>query len=111
MISSSLLLFFLALLKVVSAMENPFGFIGPSSPMLFLNGFHFISGAPDHYLHVNHHCAIMNADFIQCLVFTPGSNPARMVGIEYIVSGDAFAKFPMEERQLWVTSTSRLRVE
>ncbi|KAF2454904.1 putative lipo protein [Lineolata rhizophorae] len=69
--------------------------------MLFLNGFHFISGQPDAYIHANHHCSIMNADFIQCAIYVPGTNPARLAGIEYIVSGALFSTFPHEERQLW----------
>ncbi|KAF2470859.1 DUF1264-domain-containing protein, partial [Lindgomyces ingoldianus] len=66
-----------------------------------LNGFHFISGHPDQVLHANHHCSIMSADFIQCAIFVPGTNPARLAGVEYIISGNAFAKLPLEERQLW----------
>ncbi|PVH97581.1 DUF1264-domain-containing protein [Periconia macrospinosa] len=69
--------------------------------MLFLNGFHFISGHADQVLHANHHCSIMSADFIQCAIFVPGTNPARLAGVEYIISGAEFAKLPMEERQLW----------
>jgi hypothetical protein len=80
---------------------NQFGLVGPQNAMLFLNGFHFISGAPDHFLDANHHCTIMSSSFIQCAIYVPGSNPARLAGIEYIVTGEAFAKLPMEERELW----------
>ncbi|KAH7065460.1 putative lipoprotein [Macrophomina phaseolina] len=69
--------------------------------MLFLNGFHFISGAPNHYLQANHHCVVMDADFIQCAIYVPGSNPARLAGVEYIISGAAFAQLDYQERQLW----------
>lgn len=84
-----------------SAHGNQFGLVGPQNLMLFLNGFHFISGEPGHYLQANHHCAIMREDFIQCAIYVPGTNPARLAGVEYIISGDAFSKLPMEERQLW----------
>ncbi|KIX06462.1 uncharacterized protein Z518_04438 [Rhinocladiella mackenziei CBS 650.93] len=81
------------------------GLIGPENAMLFLNGFHFISGEPDHYLQANHHCSLVGNTgfdaFIQCAIYVPGTQPARLAGIEYIVSGDAFASFPIEERQLW----------
>jgi hypothetical protein len=80
---------------------NQFGLVGPQNAMLFLNGFHFISGEPSHFLHANHHCTIMSSSFIQCAIYVPGTNPARLAGIEYIVTGEAFAKLPMEERQLW----------
>ncbi|KAJ4296350.1 hypothetical protein N0V90_006395 [Kalmusia sp. IMI 367209] len=69
--------------------------------MLFLNGFHFISGHPGQVLHANHHCSIMSADFIQCAIFVPDTNPARLAGVEYIISGPAFETLPMEERELW----------
>lgn len=88
-----------------AASSNPLpqklGLIGPENMMLFLNGFHFISGAPNHYLQANHHCVLMSADFIQCAIYVPGSNPARLAGVEYIVSGDAFAELDHQERQLW----------
>jgi hypothetical protein len=81
------------------------GLIGAENTVLFLNGFHFISGAPDHFIQANHHCALANGTgfdaFIQCVIYVPGTNPARLAGIEYIVSGDAFETFSMEERQLW----------
>jgi Protein of unknown function (DUF1264) len=95
------LLSLLPLLGTASLTPNQFGLVGPQNAMLFLNGFHFISGAPDHFLHANHHCTIMSSDFIQCAIFVPGSNPARLAGVEYIVTGEAFEKLPMEERQLW----------
>jgi hypothetical protein len=69
--------------------------------MLFLNGFHFISGHPEQVIHANHHCSIMSTDFIQCAIYVPGTNPARLAGVEYIISGSAFEKLPMEERELW----------
>lgn len=80
---------------------NEFGLVGPQNAVLFLNGFHFISGHPDEYLQANHHCVIMSSSFIQCVIYVPGSSPARIAGIEYIVTGDAFAQLPLEERELW----------
>ncbi|KAL1630540.1 hypothetical protein SLS56_004814 [Neofusicoccum ribis] len=77
------------------------GLIGPENMMLFLNGFHFISGEPNHYLQANHHCVLMSSDFIQCAIYVPGSNPARLAGVEYIISGSTFSTLPMAERQLW----------
>lgn len=43
----------------------------------------------------------MSSSFIQCAIYVPGSNPARLAGIEYIVTGEAFKNLSMEERQLW----------
>jgi hypothetical protein len=86
---------------VGAVVPNQFGLVGPQNAMLFLNGFHFISGHSDHYLQANHHCVIMSTSFIQCALYAPGSNPARLAGIEYIITGEEFAKLPMDERKLW----------
>jgi hypothetical protein len=80
---------------------NQFGLIGPSSVMLFLNGFHFISGHPEQVIHANHHCVITTPSFIQCAIYVPGTNPARLAGVEYIIGSDIFETLPMEERELW----------
>lgn len=90
-----------------SLVPNEYGLAGPQNAMLFLNGFHFISGAPDHFIHANHHCTIMTADpvFLQCLIYVPGTNPARVAGIEYIIGADAFEKLDYEEKQLWHSHT------
>ncbi|KAF1988518.1 DUF1264-domain-containing protein [Aulographum hederae CBS 113979] len=80
---------------------NQFGLVGPSNMMLFLNGFHFINGQPSHYIHANHHCVLVTADFIQCAIYVPGTNPAHLAGVEYIISAAAFAQLPMEEREMW----------
>lgn len=37
-----------------------FGLIGLQNAVLQLNGFHFISGAQDHYLAANNHCVLMS---------------------------------------------------
>ncbi|KAI9728293.1 MAG: hypothetical protein M1834_007697 [Cirrosporium novae-zelandiae] len=78
-----------------------FGLVGPQNLMLLLNGFHFISGHSDQYLQANHHCVVMSSEFIQCAIYVPGTNPARLAGVEYIITGEAFAKLPYEEKQLW----------
>jgi hypothetical protein len=87
--------------SVASQQPNTFGLVGPQNTMLFLNGFHFISGHPEQSVQANHHCTINGPVFVQCIIYIPGTNPARIAGVEYIIPGDAFAKLPLEERQLW----------
>jgi len=43
----------------------------------------------------------MSPSFIQCAIYVPGTNPARLAGVEYIISAAAFEQLPLEERQLW----------
>jgi hypothetical protein len=78
-----------------------FGLIGPQNALLQLNGFHFIIGAPNHYLQANHHCAIMSEEFIQCAIYVPDSAPARLAGVEYIITASVFARLDDVEKQLW----------
>jgi uncharacterized protein DUF1264 len=89
------------LFTVAALTSNQFGIVCPQNAMLFLNGYHFIGGYPDHYLQANYHCVIMSASFIQCALYVPGSSPARLVSIEYIVTGEEFIKLHIEERKLW----------
>lgn len=95
--------FLLSFTRASSLFPNAYGLAGPENVMLFLNGFHFISGSPEHYLSANHHCVIVTADpvFLQCLIYVPGTNPVRLAGIEYIIGKEAFEKLDYEERQLW----------
>ncbi|RPA82948.1 DUF1264-domain-containing protein [Ascobolus immersus RN42] len=77
------------------------GAVGPNNAVLFLNGFHFISGNEGKQLQADHYCALISNDFIQCTIYEPGANPEKLMGVEYIISGDRFAKLPDEEKQLW----------
>lgn len=79
----------------------PFGQIGPNNAVLFFNGFHFVNGKMSHQMQANHHCAIMSADFIQCVIYDSHFLPSRLRGIEYIISRAAFINLPEEEKQLW----------
>ncbi|RYC58786.1 hypothetical protein CHU98_g7416 [Xylaria longipes] len=56
----------------------PFGLAGPQGTVLFLNGFHFVSG-----------------------LYNTATTPAHLAGIEYIITEEAFVTLDYEERQLW----------
>ncbi|KUJ19359.1 DUF1264-domain-containing protein [Mollisia scopiformis] len=79
----------------------PFGNIGPEGSVLFLNGFHFLSGNASAEISANHYCTILSDDFLQCTVYTTGTTPEHLAGIEYIISPTLFATLSFEERQLW----------
>ncbi|KAH8879165.1 DUF1264-domain-containing protein, partial [Thozetella sp. PMI_491] len=64
-------------------------------------GFHFVSGHSDWEISANHYCVIVTDDLLQCVVYSASTTPARLSGIEYIVSSAAFETFDYEERQLW----------
>lgn len=69
--------------------------------MLFLNGFHFVSGHNDYEVSANHYCVIIRDDMLQCVIYNTATTPAHLAGIEYIVTEDAFKSLDFEERQLW----------
>ncbi|KAI0450057.1 hypothetical protein F5B21DRAFT_517718 [Xylaria acuta] len=82
----------------------PFGLAGPQGTVLFLNGFHFVSGPfedTDYEVSANHYCVIIRDDMLQCVVYNTATTPAHLVGVEYIITEDAFVTLDYEERQLW----------
>ncbi|KAI0967539.1 hypothetical protein F4678DRAFT_246181 [Xylaria arbuscula] len=79
----------------------PFGLAGPEGTVLFLNGFHFVSGHTDYEVSANHYCVIIRDDLLQCVIYNTATTPAHLAGIEYIVTEEAFATLEYEERQLW----------
>ncbi|KJZ69476.1 hypothetical protein HIM_11138 [Hirsutella minnesotensis 3608] len=81
--------------------NRSFGHYGPDGTVLFLNGFHFVSGRTSWRISANHYCVIVSDDLLQCAVYNTNTSPALLVGVEYIVSRKAFQSLPAEERQLW----------
>ncbi|KAI0906317.1 hypothetical protein F4823DRAFT_627160 [Ustulina deusta] len=79
----------------------PFGLAGPQGTVLFLNGFHFVSGHTDYEVSANHYCVIIRDDMLQCVVYNTATTPTHLAGIEYIITEEAFATLDYEERQLW----------
>jgi hypothetical protein len=93
--------FSIATLPIIARAALPFGHLGPENTVLFLNGFHFLSGDTNAEISANHWCAIISDDFLQCVVYNTATAPTRLAGIEYIISPTAFESLDYEERQLW----------
>ena len=68
---------------------------------MYLDGFHFVSGAMDDQMEAHHYCTQVNEDVTQCLIYDGNKEDALLIGIEYIISERLFKTLPMEERQLW----------
>jgi hypothetical protein len=49
----------------------------------------------------DHYCSHLNADVWQCIIYESDSKTARLIGVEYIISGKLFATLPAEEKKLW----------
>lgn len=92
--SSPLTLF--TIMAAVAATALPFGHYGAEGTVLFLNGFHFVSGHTDWEISANHHCVIAADYLLQCAVYNTATTPAHLAGIEYIITPDAFQNLSME---------------
>ncbi|MDP2138592.1 MAG: OBAP family protein [Candidatus Didemnitutus sp.] len=64
-------------------------------------GFHFYSGDLKRALRVHHYCSHLNRDVLQCVIYDSDQPDARLIGIEYIISGELFRQLPAEEKKLW----------
>jgi hypothetical protein len=67
----------------------------------YLDGFHFYNGRMNGQMEAHHYCAILNEDFIQCVIYDGNVKDAKIMGIEYIVSEKLFATLPAAEKPMW----------
>jgi hypothetical protein len=67
----------------------------------YLDGFHFANGSLDAQMEAHHYCGHVNEEVIQCALFDGNDEDAKLVGIEYIISGALFGQLPKDEKHLW----------
>jgi hypothetical protein len=67
----------------------------------YLDGFHFYNGRMDAQMEAHHYCSVLNDDLIQCVIYDGSVREAKIMGVEYIVSGELFATLPDAEKALW----------
>jgi hypothetical protein len=67
----------------------------------YLDGFHFYGGHMQGQMEAHHYCAIVNEDFIQCVIYDGNLEDAKIMGVEYIVSEKLFATLPAQEKPMW----------
>jgi hypothetical protein len=67
----------------------------------YLNGFHFYNGNPEAQMEAHHYVSQLNQDVYQAIIFDGNSSDAKIMGVEYIVSGKLFATLDEEEKKLW----------
>jgi hypothetical protein len=68
---------------------------------VYLDGLHFRNGRMEEQMDVHHYCGALNEDLIQCVLYDGNGKDARMVGVEYVVSGKLFESLPEEEKAMW----------
>ena len=67
----------------------------------YLDGFHFYNGRMEAQMEAHHYCAVLNEDLIQCVIYDGSVRDAKIMGVEYIVSGALFATLSEDEKALW----------
>ena len=67
----------------------------------YLDGFHFYNGNMKSQMEAHHYCAIVNEEVIQCVIYDGNLKDAKLMGVEYIVSGKLYQGLPAAEKALW----------
>jgi hypothetical protein len=68
---------------------------------VYMDGFHFYSGNMNAQMEAHHYCTVVNEDLTQCVIFDGNDRSSKLMGVEYIVSRNAFQTLPADERKLW----------
>src|SRR5437763_10764611 len=64
-------------------------------------GIHFYSGDMSRQIIAEHYCSHLSDEVLQCVIYDSNKPGARLIGVEYIVSGKIFESLPPEEKKLW----------
>lgn len=67
----------------------------------WLDGLHVAKDDPSHVSEHQHYCDVLSDELIQCALYDRTGPRAHLVGVEYVLSEDAFAALPEDERQYW----------
>ncbi|MCF6159458.1 MAG: DUF1264 domain-containing protein [wastewater metagenome] len=73
---------------------------------LYLCAFHIAKDNPDLQIEAHHYCSmrelkIHNGELHQCIIYDSREAPARLLGIEYIISDETYQKLPAREKKYW----------
>jgi len=68
---------------------------------VYMDGFHFYNGNLKGQMEAHHYCSVLNEDLNQCVIFDGNGGSAKIMGVEYIVSGKLFQTLSGEEKKLW----------
>ncbi|KAF7874982.1 hypothetical protein EAF04_002155 [Stromatinia cepivora] len=66
-----------------------------------LNAFHVYVDEPGRCVEANHYCTHLSGEVRQCLIYDAPKNPARLIGVEYMITRRLYEKLGEEERKLW----------
>lgn len=68
---------------------------------MYLDGFHFYADDLGRQIEAHHYCSKVNDNLHQCVIYDGNGPDAKLIGIEYIISEEAFQQLPEKEKRLW----------
>ncbi|MFL6451718.1 MAG: OBAP family protein [Bryobacteraceae bacterium] len=68
---------------------------------VYMDGFHFYNGNVNAQMEAHHYCSVVNEDLTQCVIFDGNDKSSKLMGVEYIISRNAFETLSADERKLW----------
>jgi hypothetical protein len=68
-------------------------------------GIHMAKANPKLQFVTQHYCAAHSGGMFQCVLFDGTGKDAKLVGIEYIISDEAYRKLPDDEKKYWHVHT------
>ena len=66
-----------------------------------LNAFHVYASDTSRTVEANHYCTHLSANVRQCLIYDSPKNPAKLIGVEYLIARQLYDALPKEEKKLW----------
>lgn len=67
----------------------------------YLDGFHFYNGNINAQMEAHHYVSQLNEDVYQAIIFDGNDDKAKIMGVEYIITGRLFKTLSEEEKKLW----------
>lgn len=74
---------------------------GPNAMHLYLCAFHIAKENPGFQIEAHHYCAPAGKDIHQCVIYDKRSENAKLLGVEYIITDEAYQKLAAEEKKYW----------
>ena len=73
---------------------------------LYLCAFHIAKNNPDFEVEAHHYCSMRDlnigkADLHQCVIYDSKEAPAKLLGIEYIISNETYQSLSDDEKKYW----------
>src|SRR5690606_19339344 len=61
---------------------------------VYLDGFHFYNGNMEAQMEARHYVSQLNEDMYQAIIFDGNEEAAKIMGVEYIITGKLFDTLP-----------------